>query len=253
MNIKNALLYSLCITTFFVLYRNDAFSFLIKKHDPSVLRVGTSPDFPPYSFLDDAQNIVGFDIDVVSEIARRLGKKIEIQARPFASLIFDLMGNSIDVIAAGITPTQQRAQHVLFSQVYLQGDPLVALSVKEYDFTRVQDVLDKKIIVPTGYTSDIFISDYNCAQLTRLVAPAQCIMALLAGAGDVFIASHNSVAPFLKQNKNLHVWPIPQTGDAYALVLNKHNHELQQQVNDVIVQMQQDGTLDTLKQKWELL
>lgn len=253
MNIKTVLMYSVCMTAFFVLYRFHFFSFFQKTKDDSVLIVGTSPDFPPYSFLDDIQQSVGFDIDVVKEVARRLDKKIEIQNRPFTSLIFDLMGNSIDVIAAGVTPTEQRARHVLFSDVYLQGDPLVVVSVKELDIQKIEDVLDKKIIVPTGYTSDLYISQFAGVEPVRLIAPAQCIMALLAGTGDVFVASQSSVAPFLEKNKTLHVWPVLDTGDSYALVLNKYNHGLQEQIHKVIVSMQQDGTLDDLKKKWGLL
>src|SRR5580704_2849514 len=89
----------------------------------NILLVGTNAEFAPYSFIDNGQ-IVGFDIDVAQEVAQRLGKTITFKDMPFESLLPELQLGRIEIIAAGITPTQERAQKVLFTKPYVEGDKL---------------------------------------------------------------------------------------------------------------------------------
>src|SRR5690606_5895383 len=86
----------------------------------SVIRVVTSADFKPMAFID-GDDIVGFDIDVVKEIARRLNKQIEIQDMPFELLIPQIQLGSIQLIAAGMTVTPERSERVFFTEPYLTG------------------------------------------------------------------------------------------------------------------------------------
>jgi len=64
--------------------------------------VGTSADFPPFEYVDENQNIVGFDIDAIKSILTGQGYTVEVQDISFDSLIASLQAGKIDVIAAGM-------------------------------------------------------------------------------------------------------------------------------------------------------
>lgn len=228
---------------------------MYKSSDKNLLIVGTSADYPPYATINlETNEIVGFDIDIVREVACRLGKKIELRDMPFNYLMFDLYLGQIDVIAAGLTPDEDRKKAVLFSKPYLTSDPLIIVTKREQPaLTDITELYGKSVAVNTGYTSDMFLSKYSEISLVRLKATADAIMALQANSIYAFATSQSSLSLFLSTQKTEHdfqFFTIPTTEDSYALAYQKNNEKLQQKIDDIIDQMEHDGTLQKIKQKW---
>ncbi len=85
------------------------------------LIMGTSADYPPYEFhslKDGKDTIVGFDISIAQEIAKDLGVKLEIKDMQFDGLLAALQAGTIDIVIAGMTPTEERKKSVDFSATY---------------------------------------------------------------------------------------------------------------------------------------
>lgn len=85
--------------------------------------VGTNAEYAPFSFKENG-TIVGFDIDVITEAIKRLNKKIVLKDMPFDALIPEIQIGNIHVIAAGMTPTPERAQRTLFTQPHATNNSL---------------------------------------------------------------------------------------------------------------------------------
>lgn len=94
-----------------------------------VLRLGTAAVTEPFSFVDGSQNVVGLDIELASYIAKELDMKLEVVNMDFGALIPALMAGKVDMIAACITISDERAKKVLFSEPYYAGG--IAALVKE--------------------------------------------------------------------------------------------------------------------------
>lgn len=86
-----------------------------------VLRMGTASVTEPFSFIDGSRRVVGFDIELAERLAGKLGMKLEIVDMDFGSLIPALVSGKVDMIAACITITDERARQVLFSDPYYVG------------------------------------------------------------------------------------------------------------------------------------
>lgn len=101
--------------------------------DPSapVVRLGTSAVTEPFSFVGKGGEIVGFDIELARRVAARMGKDLEVVNLEFGALIPALMAGKVDMIAACITITEERAKKVLFSQPYYEGG--IAAMVRAQD------------------------------------------------------------------------------------------------------------------------
>lgn len=227
------------------------------RNDSLALIVGTSADYQPFAFVDPKTHvIVGFDIDVVTEIARRLDKKMELKDVPFASLIFGLLSGGIDIVAAGMSPTPKRAETVAFSVPYIEPDPFVMImQTSRQDVQNLDDLVGKKVAVNSGYTAEAYLANKEGVELMRLVSPAESMMALKAGAVDVFVCARSVAKTILHQSEFSHDYQavlIPDTGDGCALAINKNNSELLDSVNRALEAMEQDGTLADLKAKWSL-
>ncbi|MFQ3547501.1 MAG: transporter substrate-binding domain-containing protein [Termitinemataceae bacterium] len=94
---------------------------LSKIQKTKTLIIGTSADYPPYEFhsvKDGKDIIVGFDISIAEEIAKDLGAKLQIKDMQFDGLLAALQAGTIDIVIAGMTPTEERKQSVDFSNTY---------------------------------------------------------------------------------------------------------------------------------------
>jgi len=218
--------------------------------------VGTNSEFPPFSFKE-GDAFVGFDIDVIQEVLKRLNKEIILKDMPFDALIPEIQIGNIHVIAGGITPTEERAQRAFFTYPHLIGDPLVIISLKDgNNITTIADLAGKKVAVNEGYTADSFMSEQPGIELLRLSSAlvSDGMLALQSGRADAFVAASYSMKPYFeKYNINdFNVTPIPNTEESSAFAISKHYPDLRRDIQVILNEMEQDGTLGSIKAKWNL-
>lgn len=91
----------------------------VKEKNKIVL--GVSPDYPPYEFLtteNGNKKVVGADIYLAEQVAKKLGVQVEIQQMAFDSLIAALNANKVDMVISGVNPTEERKKQ-LISQMFI--------------------------------------------------------------------------------------------------------------------------------------
>ena len=222
---------------------------------PDVIIVGTSADYPPFSFKENGK-IVGFDIDVAKEICRRLNKQIEIKDVPFELLIPQLQQGYLHFVAAGISPNPERARLVTFTHSYSISNPLVVLSLAPYGplFKTPADLNKKRVIINQGYNTETFASTLKGATIIRLPTIADAIKALQDKSADVFITAINTIPPIFNQfgKEHFSFFVIPETNENIAIAMSPRYPLLEQEVGFTVNKILQDGTLDELKQKWQI-
>ena len=86
------------------------------------LKTGVDGTFAPHAFPNLAGGIQGFNVDLANEIAKRLHRRIEIDATQFSGLVPALQAGTYDFIAAPVTVSQERAENLLFPEGYLNTD-----------------------------------------------------------------------------------------------------------------------------------
>lgn len=222
--------------------------------------IGTNAEFPPFSFKDDKDTILGFDIDVITEVFKRLDKKTVLKDLPFDALIPEIQMGNIHVIAAGITPTPERAQQALFTKPHLTGNPLVIISpIAGQDesgkgVTSLEDLSGKTVIVNEGYLADSFMSEQPEIELIRLSSAlvSDGMLALTNKRGDAFVTAQYSMKPYFeKYNRNdFNITTIPNTQETSAFAISKHYPDLGHSIQKTLDAMENDGTLNTLRKKW---
>lgn len=258
MKILKIIISVFCAFTF-VYFTRHVVNSRSNQKDDSILVVGTSYDYPPYTFSQSDGNIVGFDIDLIREVAKRMGKSVKIVGMPFGALIFGLLAGDIDVIASAMSPTSRRRKAVLFSNNYLSGDQLVIVSNNPLAVPNdIKDLIGKKIAVNTGFVADSYISkqpEILSKDIVRLTTPAQSLMALQYGSVDAWVCAQSSALALIEKVPNNNPYQIASlagTGDDYAFVASNYNSELVIGVNNALKGIICDGTLSNLKNKWKL-
>jgi arginine/lysine/histidine transporter system substrate-binding protein len=249
---KKVLFYSI-ITIFFL----SAALFFVKKKAPYLqddeLIVGTNPNFPPFEFKKNG-DLVGFEIDLMHEIGKRLNKKIIFKDMAFDMLLIEAQCNRMHMIASGMTPTPERAQKVLFTKPYLMKDPLIIITRADQPQPKnVEDLQGKNVVVNDGYTAESYMKKQMGIHLKSLPNPAEAFLTLKTGRADAYVAARSTVQLFFDQNKDqtfntttLDVY------DSYALAVCKTQTKLFKRIQTVLERLEDDGTLLKLKEKWNL-
>lgn len=248
----SALLIALGAVSFFYMTKKNTRSG--NKTEDTTLVVGTNAAYAPFEFIDNNE-VVGYDIDVIKEVGKRLGKTIEIKDMSFDALIPEIQLGSVHVIAAALTPTPERAQRVLFATPHIDNDPFVIISLASNPINSVDELSGKEVIVNQGFSADLYVSKLPDVAVNRLETVGDAMLALKSGRGDAFVTSEKSSRGFFEKQgkKGFHIVGIPDTAETGALAISKQHPALLDAINGVLAQMETDGTLTTLKKKWNLL
>lgn len=214
--------------------------------------VGTNTEFPPFSYIENGE-IVGFDIDIAKEVSRRLGKELKFKDMPFDALIPELALGQVDFVAAGISITEERAKRVLFTEPYMNNDPLVIFSMTSTPLSE-EDLQGKTVVVVEGYVADLYMSEKSGFNLIRLPTQADAFLAVKCGRAAAFVTASTTVDQFTETQKNSKflTYEIPGTSETCALVVPKSKPEVLVQLQTALDAMRQDGTLDLIKNKWKI-
>lgn len=240
------------ITIFIGIFLISIISFHQIKKDQNTIIVGTNAEYYPFTFSEDGK-IQGFDIDIAKEVCKRLNKKIIVKDMPFETLIPELTLGHVDIAAAGLTYTEEKAKRVFFTKPYLTDDSLVILTYNNTKLT-LKDLDKKKVIVNEGYTADLFVSKIQNLDIIRLNSPVDGFLALKSSHADAFVTAKSTLKSFLKKqnSENFYYTEIENSADNYALVISKKKPELLKKIDQILDEMTKDGTIDSIKTKWQL-
>ena len=115
------------------------------------LKVGTSADYPPYESKDDKGNFVGFDMDLVREVGKRIGRDVQIVDMGFDGLIAAVQEGKVDAVIAAMQATDARKEKVDFSAPYhFVQDAFLVAGNSAVKITTAKDAAAYKVGVQTG-------------------------------------------------------------------------------------------------------
>ena len=212
----------------------------------------TQLPYRPFEFNDASGKIVGFDIDMVSEVAKDLKVTPEIVDTPFEGIQTgdDLTTGKCDIAASGITITDVREKAFNFSTPYF--DATQALLVKTGSkVASIHDLTGKKLGVQQGTTGEIYAkSNAPGAQLVQFEDLALLETAVQTGQIDAAINDNGVLLDFAKSNHDVKVAAELATAEKYGLGVKTGNKTLLAAVNKTLVRIKADGTYDALYTKW---
>ena len=215
------------------------------------LTVISSLDFPPFENLENGE-AVGFEVDIVKEIASRLGLKADIQNKKFDAIVPAIAaGGSADVGVSGITITPEREEQVLFSDSVCDSNQAIVV-MKNSGITDVAQLEGKTIAAQSGTTgSDWAKENAPKATVTDFAEVTACFAALQSGQADAVCIDLPVAANIIKtayQDADI-IKEIP-TGEQLGITVNKNNPALQSAINGILADMKADGTYQKLYDQW---
>jgi polar amino acid transport system substrate-binding protein len=223
------------------------------------LKVGTSADYPPYEYIDESGNLVGFDIELMEEIAKRMDVEMEWQDMPFDSLIAAVQEGKIDMSISCFNYSEERALLVDFSDPYhISQDAFIVAVGFTGEFNVAEDAANYKVGVQSGTMQDEWLTEelistglMSEANLSRYERVDQATLDLQVGRIDILMADDVPAKAIVNQFDGLKIIheEMLYTGPL-NIVLPKGASELQADVNRIIAELQAEGFIDNLALKY---
>jgi polar amino acid transport system substrate-binding protein len=209
-----------------------------------VVRIATEGAYPPFNFINEANQLVGFEIDLGNELCRRAGLSCEWVVTDWDGIIPNLVASNFDAIMAGMSITEERARVISFTQNYTPpaSSRYVALS----EDANLSGVIAAQ--VSTIQASYVASTD---ATLVEFATPDETIAAVRSGLADAVLADLDFLKPIVADNPDLMFVGEPIfLGGGVGMGLRQSDVELRDKFDAAIGSMKADGTLNALLVQW---
>ncbi len=220
-----------------------------KNEKVSKVYVGTNAEFAPFEYRE-GKNIVGFDIDLIKEIARISGFEIEFVNMQFDGLLPALESGKIDLIISGMTATEDRKKFVDFSSPYYSTKQAILVYQDEQKIQSFDDLVGRKVGVVLGFTGDILVSKIPNIQSQKFNAASEVILALKSKKIEAVVMDYETAKNYAKQNSELKLVQTDFASEEYAIAMRKGNDELSGKINQAVKQIKELRFYDGLIVKY---
>lgn len=219
------------------------------KKENKKLYVGTNAEFEPFEYREGG-NIVGFDIELISEISKLINKDIEVEDMAFDGLLPALQTKKIDLIIAGMTATEERKKFVNFSESYYKSQQAIVVNKDENGINNFDNLIGKEVGVILGYTGDIIVSEMANVKVQRYNATSEAIMALKSKKVQAVVLDYEPAKNYSAQNPELKLIETDSQSEEYAIAIRKEDTQLLNDINKALATLKENGTYDALLNKY---
>lgn len=220
---------------------------------PRVVRVGTEGVYPPFTYRDPETNeLTGFDVEVMKAIGEEAGWDLEFVEAPFDSLFPALDSNRIDVIANQVTITGERKARYLFSTPYTYSRGVIVTAIDTDDITSLED-LEGRTTAQTASSNWAQVAKDAGAKVEYVQDFGPGVELVVQGRVDAIVNDNIAVLDYLATSGNDQVKIAGNAGDEVleqALTFRKGDPELQQEADDAIAALTEDGTLAEISERY---
>ncbi len=230
----------------------------VKLLNDGVLCVGEEVGYPPFEdFAEDGTTPIGFDVDIINEIGRRLGLKVNIINTSFDG-IFAGIDNNYDVVCSACTITDKRKQSMLFSTPYISNYQAVILKAGDTrTISSFNDLDGMTIALQKETTSDELISDYKSTGTIDIEIVANekvlsCFTQLDNGEVDAVVVDSTVADGYLAKNPDKYIYAYKDEAEAesFGIAIGKNNEALKKVIDEVLADMEADGFIKETLEYW---
>lgn len=216
------------------------------------LTVGTEGTYPPFSFRDlKTGELAGYDIDVATEVAKRLKSKIEFVPTQWKSMLASLDAKRFDFVANQVSVTPEREKQYAFSEPYTTSGVVVIVS--NDNPKQIQSVTDLKgkTVGTTQGSNYADAAKKAGADVKYYPGIAQVLSDLEQERVDAALNDRFYVLTELKKaNYQVKAVGEPFGKETTAFAFRKDNQQLRDEVNRVLSEIKKDGTLTSIAKRW---
>lgn len=215
------------------------------------LRIGTEGTYAPFTFHDASGALVGFDVEIGREVAKRMGVEAQFVEGKWDGLIAGLAADRYDAVINQVGITAERQARFDFSDPYIVSKAVLIVKAGNEDIKGFEDLRGKR--AAQSLTSNYGrIAEGAGATLVGTDGFDQSVQLVLTGRADATVNDNLSFLDFSKQKPDAPVEVVAEQGEAAAsgIIVQKGNPELVAAINEALAAIKSDGTYETISQRY---
>jgi polar amino acid transport system substrate-binding protein len=221
--------------------------------EAGVLRIAIDPSFTPFEYINDHQELVGYDVDLALKITEALGVEAQFISIGYDALYDALTVNRADVIISALYPDPSRSQTFVYSAPYFNaGDVLI---VADKSISGWKSLSGKRLACLFGTAGHMTALEWQKSispppAVITTNSPLTLTNALETGELDAVLLDHVTALNIAGNTADIHILPEMITNEPYAVASRIENKAFIEAVDDIISRLEDDGTLQRLSEKW---
>jgi polar amino acid transport system substrate-binding protein len=216
------------------------------------IRVATEAAYPPFEVINEqTKQPEGFDIDLMNAIAEKANLEVEYQNTPFDAVLTGMATCQFDAAISAITITPKRAEEIGFSNPYINAGQITTVRLDETSITGPADLKGKTIGVQLNTTGNIEADNIEGATVKPYDTVDLAFLDLQNGQVDAVVADYPTTLNFInKSNGKIKTVGEVFTDESYGIAVCKTNTALLDKINKALAELQKEGFITKLEEKW---
>ena len=213
------------------------------------LTISTSPDFPPFEYTDDNDNIIGSDPEIMTLICDQIGLELVIDAMDFDSALLAAQQGKSDAVVSGVTVTEDRKLVFDFTDTYISITQ--AIVSKEANNVTMDQLASQTIGVQRGTTGHIYAEDdYGEDHVVAYDTYSLVFQALMNDQVSCILMDDAVAKAYIAANPGLVMNESTYAPESFAFGVSKGNTALVDAINAVLSSLKEDGTVQAIVDKY---
>ena len=217
--------------------------------------VGFDQDFPPMGFVGEDGEFTGFDLDLATEVAKRIGKEVKYQPIAWDAKDMELTSGTIDCIWNGFS-IQGREDKYTWSKPYMKNDQVFVVK-SDSSIESLEDLAGKTVEVQVDSSAEAALKENK--ELADTFGKLQTVADYNTGFMDLEMGGVDAIAmdsvvanyQITKRGGNgFTVLDTPLSSEEYGIGFKLGNETLRDEVQKALDEMKADGTMKTISEKW---
>lgn len=228
-----------------------------KVEEAGVLKIGLTPEYPPFESVETNGDIVGFDPSLATKIGEELGVEVEFINTPWEGLISGLNNGDYDLVMSAMTPEEATAatDQVSMSNTYFELTDIIVVEKDNNDISSKEDLAGKIVGSQTGTSSEQAVtsladSGIEVAKANPYNRTQDAIADLNNGAIDAVVVSYPYAVTQAKTDDNLKIINDPVRSTDLVAVANKGAAALIEKYNEALQTTIDNGNFEAIEQEW---
>ncbi len=228
---------------------------LKKVQDAKALVLGLDDSFPPMGYRNESNEIVGFDIDVAKEVAKRMGVELKLQPIDWSQKFNELNAGTIDCIWNGYTITEERLKETNVTGAYMKNRQIVIV-LADSPVQTLADLAGKKLALQAESSAAEALAakpDFkkSLGEVIELKDNVTALLDLKASGSDALLVDEIVAGYYIaREGKQYRILDEALAAEEYGVGFRKADQALRDEVQKQLEAMAKDGTLAKISTDW---
>jgi arginine/ornithine transport system substrate-binding protein len=226
----------------------------LQAKDWNDIRIAFDIPYEPFEYRDDEGNLTGFEVELAEAMCEELGANCEFVIQAWDGMIPGLQARKFDAIMSSMSITPERAERVLFSEPYYNTPGgWFAREDFDIDVTDMEAMDGRSVGVQRGTTMDTYVTDNlgGVVSIKRYTTADDMVLDLEGQRLDVvFVDYPVGEQTILTKDGFKEVGEPVKLGQGVGVAMRKRDQDLAEQVNEALATLKEDGTYDTIMDKY---